>query len=229
MVQVCAHRGVCSHHRENTIGAFHAAVYEEADSIELDVWLTKDNHLAIHHDKSFKEIDIEDSSLESLPNFIPTLNDVLKDSRMLPLNIELKVSPVTDTELLAERVVSLISEMNGNIIKKPPLISSFNIEVLQNLRKLSHSIRIGYLCARQDWRKSMLFETIVENNFQAIHPHHSFVSEEFMKASKEKGIEVNVWTVNEKKLVEVLIGLGVNSIITDDVHMVKDAIKSFST
>ena len=51
--------------------------------------------------------------------------------------------------------------------------------------------------------------------------HHSLVSEEFMNASKEDNIEVNVWTVNEQRLVARLIDLGVNSIITDDVQMVK--------
>ena len=67
----------------------------------------------------------------------------------------------------------------------------------------------------------MLFETITENYFPAAHPHHSLVSEEFMNASKEDNIDVNVWTVNEQRLVARLIDLGVNSIITDDVQMVK--------
>ncbi len=218
MVQVCAHRGVSSDHRENTLGAFHAAVHQGADSIELDVWLTKDNHLAIHHDKTSKGIDIEESTFGSLPKFIPTLNDVLNDFGMIPLNIELKISPVTDLERLAERV---ISEVNGNITCTPPMISSFNLEILQNLRESSESIKLGYLFAQEDWERSMLFETITENNFQAVHPHHSLVSEEFMNASKEDNIEVNVWTVNEQRLVARLIDLGVNSIITDDVQMVK--------
>ena len=222
MVQVCAHRGVSSDHRENTLGAFHAAVHQGADSIELDVWLTKDNHLAIHHDKTSEGIDIEESTFGSLPKFIPTLNDVLNDFGMIPLNIELKISPVTDLERLAERV---ISEVNGNITCTPPMISSFNLEILQNLRESSESIKLGYLFAQEDWERSMLFETITENNFQAVHPHHSLVSEEFMNASKEDNIEVNVWTVNEQRLVARLIDLGVNSIITDDVQMVKAIIK----
>ena len=222
MVQVCAHRGVSSDHRENTVGAFYAAVHQEADSIELDVWLTKDNHLAIHHDKTSEGIDIEESALESLPNFIPTLNDLLNDSRMIPLNIELKISLVTDLERLAEKV---ISEVKGNIACTPPIISSFNLEILQNLREYSEDIKLGYLFAKEDWERSMLFETITENNFQAVHPHHSLVSEEFMNASKERNIEVNVWTVNEQRLVARLIDLEVNSIITDDVQMVKAFIK----
>ena len=174
--------------------------------------------MAIHHDKTSEGIDIEEATFESLPKFIPTLNDVLNDFRMIPLNIELKISPVTDLERLAERV---ISEVNGNITCTPPMISSFNLEILQNLRESSESIKLGYLFAQEDWERSMLFETITENNFQAVHPHHSLVSEEFMNASKEDNIEVNVWTVNEQRLVARLIDLGVNSIITDDVQMVK--------
>jgi glycerophosphoryl diester phosphodiesterase len=218
MVQVCAHRGVSSDHRENTVGAFYAAVHQEADSIELDVWLTKDNHLAIHHDKTSEGIDIEESAFESLPNFIPTLNDLLSDSRMIPLNVELKISLVTDLERLAKKV---ISEVKGNIACTPPIISSFNLEILQNLRGHSQNIKLGYLSARKDWEMFMLFETIAENNFQAVHPHYSLVSEEFMRASRENNLEVNVWTVNEQQLVANLINLGINSIITDEVQMVK--------
>ncbi|GEM_PF-281193 len=218
MVQVCAHRGVSSDHRENTFEAFHAAILQEADSIELDVWLTKDNHLVIHHDKNCEGIDIEESNLEILPDFIPTLNDVLNDPTMIPLNIELKVSHVTDIERLAERV---ISEVNENITCTSPLISSFNLEILQNLRGHSQNIKLGYLSARKDWEMFMLFETIAENNFQAVHPHYSLVSEEFMRASRENNLEVNVWTVNEQQLVANLINLGINSIITDEVQMVK--------
>ena len=218
MIQVCAHRGVSSDHRENTLEAFHAAVQQEADSIELDVWLTKDNQLAIHHDKTCEGIDIEGSNLERLPNFVPTLNDVLNNFKTIPLNIELKISPFTDLQRLAERVVY---ELNGKITSSPLLVSSFNLEILQNLRKYSRRIRLGYLTAQEDWERSKLFEMVTENNFQAVHPHYSLVSEDFMNISKENDVEVNVWTVNEQSAVARQVNFGVNSIITDEVQMVK--------
>lgn len=218
MIQVCAHRGVSSDHRENTLEAFHAAVQQEADSLELDVWLTKDNQLAIHHDKTCEGIDIEGSTFERLPNFVPTLNDVLNNFKTIPLNIELKISPFTDLHRLAERVVY---ELNGKITSSPLLVSSFNLEILQNLRKYSRRIRLGYLTAQEDWERSKLFEMVTENNFQAVHPHYSLVSEDFMNISKENDVEVNVWTVNEQSAVARQVNLGVNSIITDEVQMVK--------
>ena len=226
MVQVCAHRGVSSDHRENTLEAFHAAVQQEADTIELDVWLTKDNQLAIHHDKTCEGIDIEGSTLERLPNFVPTLNDVLNNFKTIPLNIELKISPFTDLQRLAERVVY---ELNGKITSSPLLVSSFNLEILQNLRKYSRRIRLGYLTAQEDWERSKLFEMVTENNFQAVHPHYSLVSEDFMDISKENDVEVNVWTVNEQSAVARQVNLGVNSIITDEVQMVKAFIKGLTS
>ena len=225
MIQVCAHRGVSSDHRENTLEAFHAAVQQEADSLELDVWLTKDNQLAIHHDKTCEGIDIEGSTFERLPNFVPTLNDVLNNFKTIPLNIELKISPFTDLHRLAERVVY---ELNGKITSSPLLVSSFNLEILQNLRKYSRRIRLGYLTAQEDWERSKLFEMVTENNFQAVHPHYSLVSEDFMNISKENDVEVNVWTVNEQSAVARQVNLGVNSIITDEVQMVKAFIEDLT-
>ena len=42
-----------------------------------------------------------------------------------------------------------------------------------------------------------------------------------MNISKENDVEVNVWTVNEQSAVARQVNLGVNSIITDEVQMVK--------
>ena len=129
---------------------------------------------------------------------------------------------VTDLQRLAKKVVS---EVNGNITSSPLLVSSFNLKILQNLREYSQRIKLGYLTAQEGWERSKLIETVTENNFQAVHPHYSLVSEDFMSISKENDIEVNVWTVNEQSAVARQVHLGVNSIITDEVQMVKAFIK----
>ena len=146
----------------------------------------------------------------------------MNNFKTIPLNIELKISPFTDLQRLAERVVY---ELNGKITSSPLLVSSFNLEILQNLRKYSRRIRLGYLTAQEDWERSKLFEMVTENNFQAVHPHYSLVSEDFMNISKENDIEVNVWTVNEQSAIARQVNFGVNSIITDEVQMVKAFIK----
>lgn len=49
-----AHRGGAGLWPENTMGAFRRAIEAGADGIELDVHLTKDGRLVVHHDESLK-------------------------------------------------------------------------------------------------------------------------------------------------------------------------------
>ena len=48
-----------------------------------------------------------------------------------------------------------------------------------------------------------------------IHPASLVVSKELVKIAHNLGIQVNVWTVNDKKTVLKLLDYGVDGIITD--------------
>ncbi len=49
-LHVQAHRGVCSEVQENTLAAFERAIEVGADSIELDIHVTRDNKIVVYHD-----------------------------------------------------------------------------------------------------------------------------------------------------------------------------------
>ena len=113
-----AHRGLWStndpgseNRPENSLAAFRAAV-DKGYGIELDVHLTKDGHLVVHHDDSLKrltgvDIRIADSTLEeiracSLPNGepIPTYDEVLEVvNGRIPMIVEVKVENANYAEL----------------------------------------------------------------------------------------------------------------------------------
>ena len=50
---IYAHRGASADHPENTVAAFHGAREQGADRVELDVRLTHDGGLVVHHDPVF--------------------------------------------------------------------------------------------------------------------------------------------------------------------------------
>ena len=50
-----------------------------------------------------------------------------------------------------------------------------------------------------------------------------------MKKARERKLDVNVWTVNERSIAVDLMGYGVDAIITDDVRMVKEVADSYSS
>ena len=105
-----AHRGLWTTNEpgeenrpENSLAAFRAAV-EKDYGIELDVHLTRDGHLVVHHDDSLKrltgtDIRIADSTLEEirtckLPNGepVPTYDEVLETvAGRIPMIVEVKV------------------------------------------------------------------------------------------------------------------------------------------
>jgi len=48
--EIIAHRGASRERPENTLAAFNRAAELGADAVELDVHLTKDGRLVVHHD-----------------------------------------------------------------------------------------------------------------------------------------------------------------------------------
>jgi glycerophosphoryl diester phosphodiesterase len=48
--KIIAHRGDTTNHPENTLSAFVSALGNGADGIELDVRMTHDDALVVHHD-----------------------------------------------------------------------------------------------------------------------------------------------------------------------------------
>ena len=105
-VQAYAHRGlhdVSAGIPENSLAAFRRAK-EKGYGVELDVFLTSDGHMVVHHDRSLKRIcgmdrNIDQMTLEEVRALtlsgtderIPTLDEVLSliDGK-IPMIIEMK-------------------------------------------------------------------------------------------------------------------------------------------
>ena len=49
---IFAHRGASAYAPENTLAAFHLAVQQNADAIELDTKLSRDGHVVVIHDRT---------------------------------------------------------------------------------------------------------------------------------------------------------------------------------
>jgi glycerophosphoryl diester phosphodiesterase len=80
--RVIAHRGSREEGLpENTMAAFRDAVAAGADVIELDVWLTADNHVVVHHDETLSRMtdglcthSISNVNYLDLPQIWPSLD-----------------------------------------------------------------------------------------------------------------------------------------------------------
>jgi glycerophosphoryl diester phosphodiesterase len=210
--------------------AFSAAIMQGTDCIELDVHLTKDGHVVVAHDARLERVSngsgyINDHTLEELKSLdfsrlfpgspvcrIPELSEVftLVKSSRLTLNIELK-----STERLYPELPEKLNTMAGDYgLEERVIYSSFNHYSLQAIKKLNAAAKIGLL-----YELAMVDPWVYADyvGADAVHPHYFVVAAlpETVTRCHEKGIQVNVWTVDDPQAVKLMLKCGVDGIITN--------------
>jgi glycerophosphoryl diester phosphodiesterase len=237
--QVFAHRGGAALRPENTLLAFDHGLALGADGIELDVRLSRDNVVVVHHDAtlerttngagtvaSFNADELE--QLDAGYNFggpayayrgkaggIPRLETVLRRYPGAWLIVELKLN---DPEL-AHRTIDLVREAGA---LDRVALGSFGTRVLHAARAYDPPILTG--ASREETRLA-LYRSWVKwpvrhpkyNAFQVPEVAGStrVISPRFVRYAHAAGVAVQVWTVNEAADMRRLLGWGVDGLISD--------------
>src|SRR5271155_5271136 len=133
MTAVFAHRGCTEGFTENTIDAFAEARRLGADGVELDVRLTADGALAIHHDAEIPGVGvIAELGVADLPAHVPLLADVLAVCEGMVVNVEIKNAPQEPgwdaEEAVAALTAAAIEEAGWT---SRVLVSSFQMTTLR--------------------------------------------------------------------------------------------------
>ena len=117
---IIGHRGSCSEGvPENTICSFTDALNSGCDMIELDVWLTKDKKLVVHHDEDFTRM--------TASTCITKINDMLyKDIKNIDLVPGIyqrdRIEEVCDNIIKEDKIKHLINDFTKDKLwKKVPL------------------------------------------------------------------------------------------------------------
>ncbi len=227
MTQIFAHRGASRVFKENTLEAFEHAETLGAGWVELDVWLSKDGILTIHHDLVLESGEnITESSYSSFPDDVPTLQDVLTSTSDVGINVEVKTQNNLILDVTTRRLIDELSQLLEDVGgSREFLVSSFNFTCLSYFREKSPNTPVGFLVWELDDDWESLIAEAANSDFQAIHPANAIVSRDFVAACKERNIDVNVWTVNDKGRMEELIDFGVDGVITDFPDVASEVVK----
>lgn len=161
---VVAHRGFSGKAPENTVAAFTLALDTGVSMIELDVQISKDDHVVVFHDATINrttdgEGKVSDMTLEELKKLdagswfdvkykdekIPTLVEALE--LIAPkawVNIELKSTRVirkADTQI-ADATVDVVREMD---LLERVLFSSFNHKLMKYVKENEPAAHTGVI------------------------------------------------------------------------------------
>lgn len=226
MVLKIAHRGASGYANENSIEAFQIALKLNSDVIEFDVRSTKDGKLIVMHDPLIDRVTngkgrISNLTLNELRNYrlsnmepIPTFFEVL-DLLMHKCICKIDIKEPNSVNTVMKSIIK-----NGLI--NSCIITSEIYSVLEKVRKFSSKIKIelggykGKISVEQELRK------IKNLGGNIMSPHFSTVTEDIVKIVNRNGIDVHVWTVNDKKTIQKMKNIGVNGITTDFPDRISD-------
>jgi len=226
VIVVYAHRGMHAIERENTIGAFAAAVALGVDGVELDVRRTLDGTLVVHHDPSIGDQIIAQSGRRTLPSYVPTLEEALNSLKGVRVNVEIKNSRAPnepsydETGDLARQVVTTLREMDWH---ESASISCFDLATCAVVRSFDRDITVDWLLWDVELGDAMIRAHVLE--LDAINPHFSAVTAGVVTQARELQLDVNVWTVNGLDDLERMASLGVASIITDEPALARQVVR----
>lgn len=247
---VIAHRGASAYLPENTLPAFRDAWERfDADMVELDVRLSKDNIPVVLHDArlsrvsasskfvhelSFAEISQLDAAYRFDPQGdgsypfrgqgirIPAFEEVLQAFAGRGFAVEIKEkSPflVEETIRLLARYGSLKHSIVGSKIHD---VYQFLKNSYPYVNRFCSRLSIFSLLLDQKQRKSGSIEdplcvASLPPSYLGLH----FDRQSFIDYLHSRNIRVFFWTVNKEDVVQSLVSLGANGIVSDDPGMVR--------
>src|SRR5580698_9368706 len=182
MTAVFAHRGCTEGFTENTIDAFAEARRLGADGVELDVRLTADGALAIHHDADIPGMGpVAALGVSDLPAHVPLLADVLAVCEGMVVNVEIKNAPQDPgwdpAEAVAALTAAAIDEAGWTA---RVIVSSFQTATLRAVQAADGRLALGALWGFAAGVEPAL-AAAVEAGFAAVHPFVASANQELVE------------------------------------------------
>lgn len=239
-----AHRGASCKAPENTLEAFRAAIEAGAAGLELDVHMTRDGRIVVVHDATVdrttdgsgavREMTLEEiRGLDAGYHFspdggssypyrgrdlrVPTLEEIFHEFPGAAVNAEIKEAGPG----IERTVLSVIEEADA---EGRTLVASGKHEVIERFRRVAgreiptaasrREIRTFYLLSR------LRLEGLLRPAYDALQIPVSYrgirlVTPRFVEAAHDRGVRVDVWTINDPSEMRFLLDLGVDAVMTD--------------
>jgi glycerophosphoryl diester phosphodiesterase len=218
---VFAHRGGSKIGPENTIAAFDRGLAAGADGLELDVHLSRDGVVCVHHDQLLDRTTRgtgpigERTATELASLGVPSLADVLARYPRTPMIIELKQA---STAL----ATAAVSEVRRAGAARYVCLGSFSVTALRAARAAAPEIptSAGRFEVRMALYRSWIRlppGRVPYRVFQVpeVSGSRRVVSPRFVRLARKAGLPVQVWTVDEPDDIRRLLDWGVAGIISD--------------
>lgn len=137
-------------------------------------------------------------------------------AEQIKFNIEIKSDPEGDGifhPAPGEFVDLVLEELDENKAKEKVMLQSFDVRILQEIRKKENNIPLSFLVENKLSPEVNL--NLLSFTPDIYGPEHILIDDHLIDLLRENNIRLIPWTVNSEKDMKRMIDLGVDGIITD--------------
>lgn len=226
MTLIVAHRGDSAAYRENTLTAFRSAIDLGADRVELDVRTTADGVSIVLHDRTLLRVWGVDAIAGDL-TWAQVAAIGYADLRIPRLLDALKLFVGTGVGVLVD-VLTVADARAAWAVVEPLEAAGADLEVhwcgepvaMAEIRRLSPGA-IVYLATDTGTADGA---TLMSLRPTYLNMEGTLASPSVVTEAHAMGLGVSVWTIDEPEAMRYFIGLGVDSITTNEVRALREVI-----
>jgi glycerophosphoryl diester phosphodiesterase len=219
-----AHRGARANAPENTLEAFSLAARLGATGLESDVWLTADGEAVLDHDgvvrSGIRRRRIAELRRAELPPHIPTLAELYDEvGTDLPLSLDVKDADAFDAVIAAASTAG--GEALGNlwlchhkvaqVLEWRPRHTDVHLIDSTHLRRIPEGV---------EQRAAALAAAGIDG----LNLHHSEWSGGQVALVHRFGVHCFGWDAQHERVLDDLLGMGIDGIYSDHVDRMVDAL-----
>ena len=235
--KIVAHGGAAGYAPENTLVSFEKGIELGANTIEVDVHLSKDGELVVIHDATLNKTTngsgyVYDYTVKELKEFdagvlfdekfrgekIPTFQEVVELARgRARIDIDVKNGPVIYPGI-EEKVVRAIEK---NTLVNEVTVISFNHLSLKQIKTLNPEIQTGAVYSAgllEPWAAAELIGADV------LYPKHFHPMKDVVLEAHRRGYPVNPWTIDTEKDVRRWLSYGVDGMTSNYPDLVRNIV-----
>ena len=225
--ETIAHRGYVYKGVENSIEALEGAAEVEANYVELDILLTKDNKFVVMHDYNLKRLagvnkqvkDMNYDEVVGLPikhgdytSKIPSLEEFVNKAKALNMKLVIELKPHGGEP--SNYVDILIEEIKRLKLENYKFMS-LNSKVMEELETKAPNLETGYVIPLQ-------FGNFNQSNVDFFVIEDFSYRDRLVEQAKKQNKKVFVWTINDPALITKYLQSPADGIITDEPEFVKE-------
>ena len=225
---VIAHRGASAEAPENTVASARLAWEQEAEAVEVDVYLSKDKKIVVIHDNNTRRTGgenklVSQTTYKELAKLdVGSWKDAKYQGEKIPLLADIIQTIPRKKRLFVEvkcgkEIVPRLKKLLRNHPKRDQIdIISFKKEVLVEVRKSLPDLNTYWVLGGTSLeRMKEVIREAEDVGITGLDVHHSLLSPPYVKLYQEAKLPIYVWTVNSTLRTRDIANLGLRGITTD--------------